>query len=294
MQYIKQLSSSRAVIWLACKAAAIFIFLILMCPNSVLAANWVYLQRQEGTLHGACTEYIDAASVEKTDDKITYWTLRVFDEKSEHHNIMKILQKKETALSGATVQYRTLEQYFFDAENIEIRHYLNPVVGYGKWTDEVTRALGYAKIVSSPDATRPDYIDTPSPRWYGVRTYDNCELYWDSHSIVAWPQDKPTTIDIRVKQVWNQKGIESRKAFIATQKPYNQNKDNDVNYTVLSCQLLIDQSVIRILEVTDYDSEDNRATLLDGTDWKIIQPGSMEDDIRSIALNWIKDSEVTD
>lgn len=287
MYCIRQLSFLKTTILLVSKATVIFIFLILMCPNSVLAANWVYLQRAEGTLYGACTEYIDADSVAKTDDKITYWTLRVFDEKNEHHNIMKILQKKERALSGAPQQHRTLEQYFFDAENKEIRHYLDPVVGYGNWTDEATRALGYAKITASPAATRPDYVVTPSPRWYGVRAYDNCELYWDSHSIVAWPQNNPTTIDIRVKQVWNQQGIESRKAFIATQKPYNQNKDNDVNYTVLSCQLLIDQHVIRILEVTDYDSENQRTTLLDGTDWKIIQPGSMEDDIRSIALNWI-------
>jgi len=38
--------------------------------------------------------------------------------------------------------------------------------------------------------------------------------------------------------------------------------------------LLIDQPKLRILEVTDYDGEDHRITVLDGGDWKVIEPGA--------------------
>ena len=53
--------------------------------------------------------------------------------------------------------------------------------------------------------------------------------------------------------------------------------------------MLIAKSKVRILEVTDYDSDNNRITLLDGNDWKDIKQGSMEEIIQSIALNYTKD-----
>lgn len=294
MRCFKQPSSSRGIVLWMSKMVAIFLVVLFMCSNTVLAANWVYLQRQEGTRYGPCTEYIDADSVIKEENKVTYWTIWVFDEKSDHHNIMKMLRKKETILSAQPQQHRILKQYFFDAENEEIQHYLEPVKDYGKLTDEVKRALGYAKFGTAIAIPRPDHVVTPTSRWYGFLAYDDCNLYWDIHSIVVWPQDKPTVIDIRVKQVWDEKGVERRKAFLATQKPYSLNKENDVSSTVLSYQLLINQPKLRILEVTDYDGEDHRITLLDGVDWKEIEPGSMDDAIRSVALNWIKDRDGID
>ena len=287
------LSSRATVLWMS-KVVAIFLVVLFMCSNTVLAANWVYLQRQEGTRDGPCTEYIDADSVIKEENKVTYWTIWVFDEKSHHHNIMKMLRKKETILSSQPQQHRILERYFFNAENEEIKQYLEPVKDYGELTDEVKRALGYAQLGTGIAMPRPDHVVTPTPRWYGFLAYDDFDLYWDIHSIVAWPQDKPTVIDIRVKQVWNERGVEGRKAFLATQKPYSLNKENDVSSTVLSYQFLIDQPQLRILGVTDYDGEDHRITLLDGVDWKEIETGSMDAVIRSIALNWINDRDGLD
>src|SRR5665647_32675 len=132
---------------------------------------------------------------------------------------MKILWKHEASLPDQPPQYRLLERYYFNAENEEIKRYLEPVKDYGNSADEVRRVLGYAQTGPVTGTSRPDHVVTPTPKWHGVMSYDDCDLYWDVHSIVAWPQDKPTAIDIRVKQVWNDQGIERRKAFLATQQP---------------------------------------------------------------------------
>ena len=271
------------------KTIAISLAALFILSNTVLAANWVYLQRQEGTRYGACTEYIDTDSVMQADGRLTYWTLWVFDEKSSFHPVMKLLRKKETLLTDDPPTRSILEIHYFDEANEEIKSYLKPMKDY----DDVNiiRILGYAKDIPAAAALQPDHIVTPKPRWYGSLPFDDGDLYWDIHSIVAWPQSNPAMIDIRVKQVWNQQGIDKRKAFLATKKPYSMNKDNDVKSPSLSCQVLINQPQLRILEVTDYDSTDRRSTLLDGIDWHEIEPGSMEEAIRTIALNWLENNE---
>ena len=266
--------------------AALFIL-----SDTVFAANWVYLQRKEGTRYGSCTEYVDADSVTQTDGRLTYWTLWVFDEKSKYHPVMKILHKKEALLADNQSEHSILEMRYFDENNAEIRSHLQPVKDTGDRTDEIKRVLGYAHDIQPHASLQPNHLVTAKPRWYGYRPYDDWDLYWDIHSIVAWPHNNPTVIDIRVKQVWNQEGIEKRKAYLATIKPYSMNKDNDVKFTILSCQVLINQPQLRILEVTDYDSTDRRSTLLDGIDWHEIEPGSMEEVIRTIALHWLYNSD---
>lgn len=267
------------------KIIAISLAALFILSNTVLAANWVYLQRQEGTRYGPCTEYIDADTVIQADGRLTYWTLWVFDEKSDHHPIMKILRKKETLLTDDPLKHSILEMYHFDEANVEIKSYLKPMKDYDDIN--IIRILGYAKDTQPAATLQPDHVVTPKPRWYGSLPFDDGDLYWDIHSIIAWPQNNPAVIDIRIKQVWNQQGIDKRKAYLSTKKPYSMNKDNDVKSTILSCQVLVNQPQLRIREVTDYDSTDRRSTLLDGIDWHEIEPGSMEEAIRTIALNWL-------
>lgn len=267
------------------KAAAICLILILANAAVSSATNWIYLGRHEGALYGSSTEYIDADSVFKTDDKITYWTILVLDEPRWKSNIKKMLWQKEAVLNAASQKNRLLASYYFDANNEEVTRYLEPSESFSDRTEEVARALGYAQTTEKANDSRPEHIVTPVPQWRGALAYDDCELYWDLHSLVAWPHDKPTTIDIRVKQIWTEEGIKKRKAFLATQKPYSQNKDNDVSSTVLACRFLLEQPAFRILEVTDYDSEGQGITVLDGTGWQRIEPGSMAEDIRNVVLN---------
>lgn len=284
----KPLASWSLVLWLS-RLAALSIAMVFLLSHTVLAANWVYLQRLEGTRYGACTEYVDAASVIKAGEKMIYWTIWVLDGDEYRHAIKKILWKRETSLPGYPLQKRILEQYYFNAENQEIRRYLEPTKDYRDSDDEIKRVLGYAKEAAY-DTARPDYIDVPKPKWYGVMNYDDFDLYWDIHSIVAWPQDNPTTIDVRVKKVWSQEAQERRKALLASlQKPYRQNYDG-LTYTLVNYQFSINESLVRILGETDYDSRGHRMTVVDGSERKDFDCGSVEEAVRGIALHWVQDS----
>lgn len=285
--YGRQLFSTNIISWVL-KVAAIVVF-IFMPIKETSAANWIYLQRHEGTILGACTEYMDVDSVVKENKTITYWNIFVFDETQLRHNVKKIMFKKRADMTFTPSKNITLEQYFFDAEDNEVKRELKPVVSPWKSSDEVNRALGYAQSTYASDKPIPSHRSIPQQKWQYYKTYGDSEIYWDANTIVPWPKNKPTTIDVRLKQVWNKEGIEKRKAFLATKEPYSHNKDNEVTYTVWTCQLLIAKSKVRILEVTDYDSDNNRITLLDGNDWKDIKQGSMEEIIQSIALNYTKD-----
>jgi len=288
MQHRRRPMSLMNILSRVLKVAAIVVAVVFMPTKETLAANWIYLQRHEGTMFGACTEYMDADSVVKANKIITYWNILVFDEKQPRNNIKEILFKKKADMTVTPFKNTTMEQYFFDVDGNEVKRDLKPVVSPWKHADEVNRALGYAKRIYTSDKPRPSHMSIPQPKWHDYRAYCDSEIYWDANAIVAWPQNKPMTIDVRLKQVWNKVGIEKRKTFLATKEPYSHNKDNDVNYTVLTCQLLIGKSKVRILEVTDYDRDNNRITLLDGTDWKEIKQGSMEEVIQSIALSNVK------
>ena len=196
---------------------AIFVSLcwaVLNTASSCAAADWVYLQRLEGTRYGPCTEYIDASSILKDDVVVSYWTIWVFDEASDFHPVMKILWKKEAPLPGFKGQRRILERYYFDAADGEIRRYLEPIKDYGDRDDEIRMALGYSRPGKAGRDAPPDHVLTPSPRWYGDVLMAECDLYWDVRSIVSWPRSEPTAVDIRVKKVWHPEAIDKRKAYI--------------------------------------------------------------------------------
>jgi len=281
------------IISLVLKVAAIVV-VIFIPMKETSAANWIYLQRHEGTMLGSCTEYMDADSVVKANKIITYWNVWVFDEKQPRNKIKTILFKKKADMTEVPLKNTILEQYFFDVNGNEVKHELKPVVSGWKRTDEVTRALGYAQNKYTSDKPRPNHMAIPKPQWHYYGVYCDSKIYGDENAIVPWPKNKPTTIDVRIKQVWNAAGIEQRKTFLATKSPYSYNDDNDVNYTVLSCQLLIAKSKVRIIEVTDYDRDDNRITLLDGADWQDVKKGTLEEVIQSIALRNVKKTDKDD
>lgn len=281
------------IISLVLKVAAIVVAIFIPMKDTS-AANWIYLQRHEGTMLGSCTEYMDADSVVKANKIITYWNVWVLDETQLRHNVKKIMFKKRADMTFTPPKNTTLEQYFFDAEDNEIKRELKPIVSPWKSSDEVNRALGYAKSTYTSDKPRPNHLSIPQQKWQYYKPYGDSEIYWDENAIVPWPKNKPTTIDVRIKQVWNAAGIEQRKTFLATKNPYSYNDDNDVNYTVLSCQLLIAKSKVRIIEVTDYDRDDNRITLLDGADWQDVKKGTLEEVIQSIALRNVKKTDKDD
>lgn len=250
------------------------------------AADWVYMQRLEGTRYGACTEYIDADSVCRDDTKVSYWTIWVFDEASAYHPVMKILWKREAPLPGLEGQRRILERYYFDAAEVEIQRYPEPVKDYSDKDDEVRMALGHARAARMSGEQPPDHVLIPTTRWYGFISDDGCDLYWDVSSIVAWPRNEPTAVDIRVKKVWHPEAVDKRKAEILAKFRYKQDYDG-LTYTIANYRFLLQQDRWRILEETDFDDAGRRMTVLDGNNWQTIEAGSMADIVRSVALRWL-------
>lgn len=272
------------------RVTVLVLIVLFMASNATFAANWVFLQRQEGTREGPCTEYIDTDSVVRYEDRVVYWTIWVLDEKLGYDGARKIMFKKEAPLVYP-LRYRNLEIYRYDGEDVEIRRYVMPSnTYYAESPDETNQALQYARPAKDGDATKPDPAGTPTPRWYGSVELPDCDLYWNINSITAWPRDSPTTVGIIVKLVWNKEGLEKRRAYLMS-KPYQAYEG--VKYTLVSYQFLAFENRVRIREVTDYREDNTRISLLGGTDWLDIEKGSKEEWARKIALNWLNDKEGT-
>ena len=275
--------------WLMVSRIVVLLLIIFVSlPSSTFATNWVYLQRLEGTRDGPCTEYIDTDSVIKEDNKLVYWTIWVLDETLDYDGTKKILFKKEAPLVYPLRQ-RNLEIYRYDSEDVEIRRDDLKQMNfyYMEAQDEINRALQYANAAANGSA-QPDHSASPTPRWYGYIELDDCKLYWNIRSITAWPQDSPTTVDIIIKFVWNMEGLAKREAYLKAKRPYGYRGDYDcLSYTLVNYRFLLTENRMRILSEVDYDTDNQRMTLLDGTDWCDIEKGSKNDLARKIALNWL-------
>lgn len=278
---------------------ALLLIALLILSNTALAANWVYLQRLEGTRYGACTEYFDADSVIKDGDKGAYWTLWVVD-RNPPPGYPKILLWKNEVLLSTPMQKRYLEAYQYDiagdAAVINNFFYLKPFDFFPIEPDSMEEAfikqiMQSAKIGQESDAAQPDHLTVPSPKWYGSVEFAECNLFWDIHSIVAWPWEKPTTVQITVKWVWNEQGNEARKAVLSAQSQRSKGYD-DLSYTMVTYQFLTNENKMRIMSMVDCSNDNSRRALYIGSEeWQDIAIGSKDERARQIALNWINSSE---
>lgn len=270
------------------KTIVLLLISLFILSNSAFATGWVYLQRQEGTRWGPCTEYVNIDSVVKNEDKVVYWTIYVLDEVLQYDGTKKILFKKEAPLVYP-LQYRTLEQYYYNSEGLEIRNYTNQGKYYYEEPEEIGRVLEYAK--SGQDrVAKPDHTVTPNPRWCGFVELEDCVVYWNVNATVAWPQANPTTVEMTVKYLWNKAGIEKRITYLKAQKWYHAGVDG-LNYTLVNYQLLLTENRVRILSEADHNIANRRMTLLEGSGWYDIAKGSKEEQVRRIALNWLNGKE---
>lgn len=274
------------------KRIIVFMLSVLfILSNTTFAANWVYLQRQEGTRYGPCTEYFDADSVVKEKEKITFWLLWVLDEITPSNDVKKILFKHEVLLDQP-MKKKISAMYTYDSANKEISRYPTLsssgfyTVQPGSMAQEyIQRVLLYAKEGMEADVVQPNNITAPGPKWYKAAELPDCELYWDVNSLAVWPQNS-LKHEVVVKVVWSEKGLEKRKAELAMfSKRFYPLAYEDVSYTLLSYQFLVEQNKCRILEVTDYNDAGYRITLLDGNEWHDIVDGSRDDIVRQSILN---------
>ncbi len=270
------------------KIVAALLTALFILSNPAFATDWVYLQRLEGTRYGPCTEYFDGDSVVKSGDKIIYWSIWVLDETLRQDGTKKLLFRKEAPLIHP-LRNRTLEMYLYDSEDRELRRYVTPGEYYHKDPEGISRVMQYAKT-GNGGLTRPAHIVTPAPRWFGFIELEDGNLYWDVSSIVAWPRDNPTTVEMTVKYVWNKEGIERRMAQVKKHKWYRDGFAG-LSHTLVNYQFLLAEKKGRTLTEADYNIADERLTLLESYDWHDIAKGSKEEQARRIALKWLNDRE---
>ncbi len=265
--------------------------LLFIFSNITFAANWVYLQRQEGTRYGSCTEYFDMDSVVKDKEKLRNWRLWVLDESKTTYNVKKILFKQEVLLDQPMKQGKSA-MYTYDTSDQEIRRYLtaNPefygVQPNSMEENSIERVLLYAQEGKEADSVQPSHITPPDSVWYKAANFIDGELYLDLTSLTVWPQHSLNKLEVTAKMVWNEQGIEKRKAELAElrkKKYYFTNED--VSYTLFSYQFLARDNKSRIFEVTDYNDTDNRITLLDGVKWQDIEEDSRDEAVLQAVLS---------
>ena len=97
------------------KLTGIFILMLWLFTwqSTVTAANWLFVQRLEGTRIGACNEYLDAESVVRRDGRVVYWTSWLYEKPFGKQQVLQVLWKKEARLDGQG-QVRALEYYYYD------------------------------------------------------------------------------------------------------------------------------------------------------------------------------------
>ena len=276
------------------RVVGILLASLFLLSSSVGAANWIYLQRLEGTRYGACTEYLDTESVVRKQDRVHYWTLWILDDKQSSNNIKKMLRKNVGVL-GDTLQTRFLEYYQYDVDDKEVFRYVNTADSFFKEPSgssgefAVQRALEYVKGNGELFSGKPKDLSVSGPRWFGSRAFDEFDLQWDIRSITAYPRNKPETVEIMVKWIWNEKGLVARQAYLGALQPsagqvYQHIKSTNVNY-----RFQVAQNKMMILSISDYDANNQRLHFAEVYKWQDIEPGSQHEAARQIAIQWIND-----
>lgn len=267
---------------------------LFLLSSSVGAANWIYLQRLEGTRYGACTEYLDTESVVRKQARVHYWTLWVLDDKQSSNNIKKMLRKSEGVL-GDPLQTRFLEYYQYDVDDKEVFRYVNtadsfftePPGSSGEFA--VRRALEYVKGQGELFSGKPTDLNAPGPRWFGSRAFDEFALQWDIRSISAYPRNKPDTVEITVKWNWNEKGLVARQNYLAALPPRVGEGYQHIKYTKVNYRFQVSQNKMMILSISDYDENNQRLYFAEVYKWQDIEPGSQHEVARKIAIQWIRE-----
>lgn len=275
------------------KNIIILIFITLLIgPNTAFATTWTYLQRQEGTRMGACSEYFDADSVVINEGKLTFWTLWVLDQELQFDNTKKILWKREVLLASP-MKNRNVERYSYDSTDSEISRYLQGGAFYNVPVNSVEeesmeRVFSYAQGSPKAEAVKPEHIVVPDAEWYGGFPLPDCQFYWNVSSMALWPRDNPTTVEVIVKWVWNPQGIEGRKAALALvkQKPSPTNYGN-LSYTLVNYQFSLYSNKMTSLSIIDHDRAGERITFIEGEEWQDCVEGSKEDMARKSILQWM-------
>ena len=258
--------------------------------ETAFAANWMYVQRMEGTRLGPCHEFIDADSVVQSGDQLIYWSLWQMEEPSGPQGVVKVLRKKEARLNEPR-QSRILEYYYYGADGEEIRRYQTPGM-FSSFDGSSRRALHYVASASNPTADKPTELDVSLPRWTSSgSTHEGFELFIDIRSIRALPrQDKagvPAEFEMTVKKVWNPAGATARIAELNKNRPAKHGYRN-LAYSTTTYRFHLGRNQSMLLMHSDHDANGVTLEFSFGDEWTGLAAGSLEEELRSLGVRWFR------
>ena len=270
----------------------ILAFWLFVWQTTAAAANWMFVQRLEGTRMGACNEYIDEESVARTGDRMICWTLWLYDKPFGKQAAERILSKKEVVLNEPG-QVRTLEYYHYNQAGDEVFQYLKPMM-YSPLAESYSaqRALQYVRDKGGLLAEKPTDIDVSPPRWFtSGLSFNDFELLFDIRSIKALPKLSgtilPAQFEITVKRAWREQAVAVRQAELMKQKP-TQHAYAGLAYSVTTYRFRTDVDKMMVLLTVDQDRNGVPMTFTTENTWRELRPGSVEMQVRQIGLNWFR------
>ena len=257
-----------------------------------VAANWLFVQRLEGTRMGVCNEYIDEETVVRRGDQIVYWTMWLYEKPFGKQQVQRVLWKKEAILSGSG-QVRGLEYYHYDQAGEEVFQYLKPTM-FSPLADNYAarRAVYYARQDGSLLTEKPSDLDISPPRWYSTGLeFKDFELLVDVRSIKAVPKvpaaDVPVQFEMTVKRVWTEQAAAARRAELMQREPLR-HAYAGLEYMVTTYRFRSDADKMIVLLSSDHNQHGVPMSFAVETAWQDVLPASPEGKFRQIGLRWLR------
>ena len=276
------------------KLAGIFILMLWLFTwqSTVTAANWLFVQRLEGTRMGACNEYLDAESVVRRDDRVVYWTSWLYEKPFGKQQVRQVLWKKEALLDGPG-RVRALEYYYYDLTGEEVFQYLTPTM-FSPLVDNYAaqRALHYARQDGSLVTGKPSDRDIAAPRWYSTGVeFKDFDLLVDMRSIKAAPKvaatELPNQFEMTVKRVWTEQAAIARRAELMRREPLR-HAYAGLEYMVTTYRFSTDAEKMLVLLNSDHNQHGVPMAFATESDWREFRPDSAEHQIRQIGLRRLR------
>ena len=256
------------------------------------AANWLFVQRLEGTRMGVCNEYVDEETVVRRGDRIVFWTMWLYEKPFGKQQVQQVLWKKEAILSDFG-QVRGLEYYHYDQAGEEVFQYLKPTM-FSPLAENYAarRAVQYARQDGGLLTEKPLDLKISPPRWYSTGAdFKDFDLLVDVHSIKAVPKvaaaEVPAQFEMTVKRVWTEQAAAARRAQLM-QSEASRHAYAGLEYMVTTYRFRSDADKMLVLLNSDHNRQGVPMAFATETDWRQILPGSPEAQFRKIGLRWLR------
>jgi hypothetical protein len=265
---------------------------LLSWQGVAVAANWLFVQRLEGTRMGVCDEYINDTSVVRAGDKLIFWTLRLYEKPFGKQQAQRVLYKNEAILAPAG-QVRTVEYYHYNQAGTEVLQYLKPMMFSPlEQSYAAQRALQYARDSGELLSDKPLDIEVSPPLWQSVEiSSDQFTLWIDTNSIkLLSPTDgAPVSqlFEITAKRIWSEQAAAVRQNELMRRDPAKHSYAG-LAYQVVTYRFHRDAEKMIVLLITDHNLHGVPMAFATETDWRQVMPDSFEAKVGNFGRDWLK------